>query len=362
MAKPKNIGRTMKAAHQLSLAGEGELAMAVELIDVHTPKNQELSLTARRCLLLMLEAAAGDAWRAQSHTITKKDLRGSHKAMDRVRPAFEELMGVWFSHADNLGGKPSRRMFHLLETINDQNDDANSALVEFAFTPRARALLAESDVYARLSREAIVRFQSRYSLRLYEIGAALYGRRAPTWTGDVDELRKLLHVPPGTYPNFTDFRKRILDPAKREINQLAEFNFDWREHRKSRKVERVTMTFEPKERRAAMEAAEERERHSTGRRARRDGTVERMLASASTSLKAPPALQWPADDTLADWLDSTRVLYDIGRQEGGGHSIDRLSHAYVQQLGEKRFQLTGERLEASWRGFCQQKARDWRAV
>jgi len=94
MARPKSIGRTMKAAHQLKLAGKGELAMAVELIDVHTPKNQELSLIARRCLLMMLEAAAGDAWKPEPHRIAKKDLRGSHKAMDRVRPAFEELMGV----------------------------------------------------------------------------------------------------------------------------------------------------------------------------------------------------------------------------------------------------------------------------
>ena len=138
-------------------------------------------------------------------------------------------MGVWFSHADTLGKAKSTRMFHLLEGINDQDDEAASAFVEFTFTARARQMLERSEVYARLSREAIIKFQSRYSLRLYEIGAAIYCKRDPTWSGEVGELRKLLHVTPDTYPNFSDFRKRVLEPAKAEIAQLAEFDFSWDE-------------------------------------------------------------------------------------------------------------------------------------
>ena len=85
MAKPKSIGRTMRVAHQLKLADKGEFAMALELFDVHTPKNQELTLLARRCLLLMLEAAAGDAWKAEPHRITKAELRGSHRSRADLR-------------------------------------------------------------------------------------------------------------------------------------------------------------------------------------------------------------------------------------------------------------------------------------
>ena len=65
MTKPATIGRTMRTAHKLRAAGGGDMAMAVELIDIHTPKEQELSLLARRSLLLMLEAAAGVAWKPQ---------------------------------------------------------------------------------------------------------------------------------------------------------------------------------------------------------------------------------------------------------------------------------------------------------
>ena len=365
----------MKAAHQLKLAGKGELAMAVELIDVHTPKNQELSLIARRCLLMMLEAAAGDAWKPEPHRIAKKDLRGTHKAMDRVRPAFEELMGVWFSHADTLGKAKSTRMFHLLEGINDQDDETASAFVEFTFTARARQMLERSEVYARLSREAIIKFQSRYSLRLYEIGAAIYCKRDPTWAGEVGELRKLLHVTPDTYPNFSDFRKRVLEPAKAEIAQLAEFDFSWEEITSGRQVRRIRMVFTAKPGSAALAAAEENDRHSAGRKPRREGDVEHIVASLASKLtvtdqRHPPTLNgatgeelvWPRDDDLNDYESALRPLYLIARSHGGGHSVERLAHAYAQHMGDKRHQLRGDRLRASWEGFVAGKARFWRPV
>jgi len=367
MAKPKAIGRTMKAAHQLRLAGKGELAMAVELIDVHTPKNQELSLLARRCLLLMLEAAAGDAWVPEPHCISKKDLRGNHRAMDRIRPAFEELMSVWFSHGDTLGGKKSTRMFHLLETINDQDDESGSAFVEFQFTERARQMLERSEVYARLSKEAIIKFQSRYSLRMYEIGAAIYGKRDPTWTGEVAELRKLLQVPKDTYPNFSDFRKRVLEPARGEIEQLAEFSFTWEEFTIGRQVKRICMTFTPKPSRQALAAAEENSRHSVGRGARRTGTAEKIVGIADITAKFAAQLtvsdlRWPHDDDINDYQDDRIELYRIGREGGGGHAVARLSAAYVQHMGDKRFELTGERLRSSWKGFVESKAATWKSV
>ena len=366
MARPKTVGRTMRAAHQLKLAGKGELAMAVELIDVHTPKNQELSLIARRCLLMMLEAAAGDAWKAEPHRIAKKDLRGSHKAMDRVRPAFEELMGVWFSHADTLGKAKSTRMFHLLEGINDQDDETSSAFVEFSFTARARQMLERSEVYARLSREAIIKFQSRYSLRLYEIGAAIYCKRDPTWSGEVGELRKLLHVTPDTYPNFSDFRKRVLEPAKAEIAQLAEFDFSWEEITSGRQVRRIRMVFTAKPGHAALAAAEENDRHSVGRKPRRTGDVQQLVAAVTAKLVAAPSpagdLVWPVDDDLNDYQDDRRELYNIARVHGGGHSVARLSAAYIKHMGDKRHQLTGERLRSSWQGFVADKVRSWAPV
>jgi hypothetical protein len=361
----------MRTAHKLKAEGAGDVAMAVELIDIHTPKQQELSLLARRSLLLMLEAAAGDAWKPQSHRIAKKDLRGRHASMVPVRDALGELMTVWFSHADLLDDRPATRMFHLIDEILDENDNPASAFIEFRFSKRACDLLERSDVYARLSREAIVKFRSAYSLRMYEIGSALYGRRDPVWRGDVSDLRKLLQVPAGVYTNFAQLRRRVLEPARDELAQLAEFDLTWHEAKKGRQVLRVELRFTPKAGRLAFAAAEENQRHSAGRLARRDGTADSIIepselvdASAVTALISRTAarlvstLSWPADDIVSPYTGDGD-LYRIGVEHGGGHAVDRIAAAYAKFMGAKRLELTGERLRSSWQGYCETKAKQW---
>ena len=367
--EPETAGRTMRVARRLKVNGAGELALAVELIDIHLPRgNQELSLVARRSLLLMLEAAAGEAWRYEFHRIAKRELRGRHATMHHVRAAFVELMGVWFSHGDQLEGKPSTRMFHLVDEINDHNDSTASSLIEFRFSKRACEMLQRSEVYARLSREAIVKFRSAYALRMYEIGAALYARRDPVWRGDVAALRKLLQVPAGTYTNFAQFRRRVLEPARDEIDQLAEFNMTWRETKRGRQVLAVELRFTPKDNRLALAAAEENKRHSAGRQARRESTTETivepaavagLIARATANLTA--ALTWPTDDAVSEF-NRDAELYRIGKEHGAGHAIDRLAAAYAEFMGDKRRLLTGERLRSSWRGFCEVKAAQWGEV
>ena len=142
MSKSAAFGRTMREAHKLKASNAGELAMAVELINIRLPSGgQELSLMARRSLLLMVEAAAGDAWRYEFHRIAKQDLRVKHATMLHVRPAFDELMGVWFSQPTTLDEKPATRRFHLLDENNRPVNGIVSTFVQFRFSKRACQLL-----------------------------------------------------------------------------------------------------------------------------------------------------------------------------------------------------------------------------
>jgi plasmid replication initiation protein len=278
MGKTKT-GRTMRVAHMLKLQDGGEMAMAAELIHINTPKNEELSLLARRTLLLMLEAAAGEAWKAQFHCIAKQDLRGAHASLDRMRPALRELLEVSFCHGELDDEKAKVHLFNLLQEIVD---DPASAFIEFRFTERVCKLLGSSDIYARLSRAAIIRFQSAYALRMYEVGSALYARNDPCWRGTIPELRTLLQVPEATYANTNLLFLRVLEPARTELGQLAEFDLSWELARKGRKIIGIELCFTAKPGRAALAAAEENARHSSGRAARRDGTAEEIVSPAVT--------------------------------------------------------------------------------
>src|SRR3546814_5639402 len=108
-------------------------------------------------------------------------------------------------------------------------------------------------------------------------------------------------------PNFSDFRRFGLTPGKAEIDQLAAFTMDWVERRGARgKITHVTIAFYPKDGDATNAAADEAERHRTGRRSRREGTAETivhaasLIAVAATRMSVSDTLRWPPADPVDD--------------------------------------------------------------
>src|SRR3546814_9014252 len=91
-------------------------------------------------------------------------------------------------------------------------------------------------------------YEMRFSNWSSDVCSSDLGRRNPTWSGTVDELRERLGAPSNSMPNFSDFRRLVLTPGKAEIDQLAAFTMDWVERRGARgKITHVTITFYPKD-------------------------------------------------------------------------------------------------------------------
>src|SRR3546814_4048467 len=101
-----------------------------------------------------------------------------------------------------------------------------------------------------------------------------------------------------------------------------------------------------------MSAADEAERHSTGRRSRREGTAETivdaasLIAVAATRMSVSDTLRWPADDRVDEF--NTPELYAIGRTLGGGHAIRRLADQSVQVLKGRRCEHVVDGLTEDW--------------
>lgn len=101
----------------------------------------------------------------------------------------------------------------------------------------------------------ILNFNSKYSIRIYELLKAQYnlkrsqygGRRSETptieWTVDLAELRHLLMIDEGEeinkYKNFKDFRKYVLETAQKEINDLSDIKFFFEPITKGRKTVKI---------------------------------------------------------------------------------------------------------------------------
>ena len=372
----------MRVARALVNKGGSEFAKPGKLVEVRFVKGQSLSLTASRLLALMILTAGGDAWQETTHKMRKADIRRGHKGNERITDMLEELHRTLFSEDDlSWRGKKATKRFPLIQMSREETDDEDgpeAGWIEWEFTQDARRLIQESESYAVLNRQAVLGFRSSYALRLYEMGALRIHRRQSTWKGDRTALRAALGIGPDVYKDFAQLRRKVLEVAKAEIDQLAHFRVEWREIRQGRTGAELEFRFIAKDAPAQIATVDELERHSAGRQARRDDTVEmvtigpvplespiergivRSVAAAlPASLRAAADAHASAKPALGPFpsgslrFGSEEEFRTIALSHGGGWDVDMIATAYRESMGDRLSKLTGQKLRASWRGFCE---------
>ncbi len=257
--------------------GESEgVVKAGELVDATYPDGASLSGAARKVLVLLLAKVAGDAWQDVEFCITKGELRGRHQSNDRLDKVLDELQRTLLRvQMRSPRGQDAVLVAPVVsQRIEELSDDARS-LVYWRFSEPMRRIMQASDHYAELQKQAVLAFESRYSVTLYEQGCLRYRRQHPVWQGSIQDLREMLGVPAGKYRDWTDLRRFTLDMAKSEIDHLAPFTLHWQETRRGRAVVSVELRFEPKSPEAKTDAAAELQRSREGRKARRARTMDR---------------------------------------------------------------------------------------
>ena len=352
-------GRAMRVAAALRAKGGDEFAKPGNIIEVKFVKGESLSLTASRLLALMILTAGGDAWEDKPHRMRKADIRRGHKGNERITDMLEELHRTLFAVDDkSWRGKKATLRFSLISRSREETeeDGGEAGWIEWEFTPDARKMIQASETYAVLNRQAVLGFRSNYALRLYELGALRLHRRQATWRGDMAALRAALGIPPEVYTDFAQLRRKVLEKAKAEIDQLAHFRVEWREIRQGRTVAEIEFRFEPKSPPEVIETVDELDRHSSGRRERRDGTVEAVSIGQAITAPAGVITKAKAEEPTFP-RGSIRFGHDdllaIGRMHGGGWDIDMIASGFREHMGNRLEKLRGVKLTAAWKGFCE---------
>jgi len=84
-------------------------------------------------------------------------------------------------------------------------------------------------------------YRSNYALRMGEILASSNrGTRQFTVRFSTDDLKARLDC--HHYTNFAQFRRRVLEPAKQENNEIGYLSFEWEEHKRGRTIEEISFT------------------------------------------------------------------------------------------------------------------------
>lgn len=91
----------------------------------------------------------------------------------------------------------------------------------------------------------ILAMKSSFSVRIYELMKSYAFQKSKTF--EIDELKCLLMVEEvKSYKNFADFKKRVLDKAQEEINELTDINIHFEPITKGRKVVKIKFRIESK--------------------------------------------------------------------------------------------------------------------
>lgn len=135
----------------------------------------------------------------------------------------------------------------LLRWIERPYLDEKSGTIEIKFDKDMKPYLLQlKQNYTQYELLWTLRFQSKYSVRLYELikSVHFHEREAYEKVFPLDELRTLLDA--GTYPAFKDFRVRVLQPAVDEINAYSDKSVSFEPVKQSRSVVAVRFDISTK--------------------------------------------------------------------------------------------------------------------
>lgn len=99
------------------------------------------------------------------------------------------------------------------------------SICTYSFSNRMRELLHTPEMYGQINMAIQAEFQSSYGLALYENCIRYKNLHTTPWI-DFNLFRKLIGVQDHKYTIFRDFKRRALDKAVQEINQVSDINVE----------------------------------------------------------------------------------------------------------------------------------------
>jgi plasmid replication initiation protein len=94
-------------------------------------------------------------------------------------------------------------------------------LIRYSYSPQMKSVLSSLDIYGRINLFVQAKFNSTYSLVLYENCVRFKTIHQTSWM-PLDLFRSLMGVPVDKYPAFKEFKRNVLNVAVKEVNQKSD--------------------------------------------------------------------------------------------------------------------------------------------
>lgn len=246
------------------------------------------SLQALKLMHLMIGVAGGRMADDVQHKIRLSDIRKiegmNNHTRGSLKPLFIELQTTVISYDEPE--KEQWTVGGLLDEaqIDYRHEVSGDLLVSWFFGRTFRRLAEESCHWAIIDRQTVFALSSKYSVLLFQhISSLVNLDHVCSKTFNMWEVRELLGVPEGKLMRWNDVNRFALKPAIAEINQTSRLTLTATPNKIGRTVESVTIAWEEKPLDQRREAKRELDRSKVGRKARREGSVEKVAVTFPTS-------------------------------------------------------------------------------
>lgn len=249
---------------------------AGEIVDMRFPLGGRMTLRGAKLFHLLVQAAGVNVAEAVTHKITIAELNETfHVAVVELVELIDELHTTTIKLRLTDGkGRRFTKSGPILADVEREDESHSQAELRFEFSATLRRVIANSNHWAVISKRAVLAFESRYALRLYTVLSLRANMRKTSEEFTVEELREILGVPTGRLSDWKSLRRRAIEPALAEINQLAGFYAGSIPIKRGRRIVGVKLTWGLKDTPARVEAIKELDRPKVGRKERREGRVE----------------------------------------------------------------------------------------
>lgn len=113
----------------------------------------------------------------------------------------------------------------------------NKGTIDMRFDPLLKPFLLElSSKFTSYRLANVVKLKSTYAIRIYELLKQYEDLRERTIS--LENLRYYLDAM-NVYPNYANFKQRVLKPSQKELNQKTDISFEFEEIKLGRKVQKI---------------------------------------------------------------------------------------------------------------------------
>ena len=168
-----------------------------------------------------------------------------HSAYKALKSAAKGLFDAHFEY-DDVHEKTGDLVHRIVRWVQTVAYIDKTGMIELQFTDAVIPLITRlSEQYTEYDLKQVSELQSEYSIRLYEL-MMQWGSVGKTNKIALDDLRQKLGVKHDQYQTMCNFKARVLDLAKKQINEHTDITADYIQHKTGRAVTGFTFTFKQK--------------------------------------------------------------------------------------------------------------------